>query len=963
MPRTTHHAMIEHPVTARRRALESAVADAGAGAGPPRRLYEAVLEFLTRGGESEVLAAWVMAVHRAAGTIQPPGQGSPAVSVIVPCHNYGAYLRECVESVLAQTFTAWEIIVVNDGSTDDTAAVAAGLLADYPGHRIRYVEQERRGIVQPRNRGVTLAKGEFILPLDADDLLAPTFLERTVEVLENRPELGYVSTRALFFGSTNKIWPAEPFQPLALLVTNQQTNTTLYRRRMWRDVGGYDERMVHGYMDWEFWIRCTKKGWTGTQIEEPLFFYRRKADSVVMRAKKRDAAIKEQIIRLHPDVYDVAALPRLREEMNAPNWIPPGLIREQPHIGEPPDRHEAARFSRRVASAHGASRVAPWPEAARQALDFLGHVLPGLSPVFRRGAHGETGPAGDFHSMQAHFSNKVRTLLARGDRDRALETAAILAAANPLQPGAVLLLLQALAGCGKIGEALEIAKFYFSLLGGIDEIAVFLAHCLLAWARSEQNPHFALGLLEGAALLAGHDEVIVAARDAQRARLGLPSLAADAPDAGNAVGAPVWYVTDCFGYGAGGVNGVSQAKSMTLASLVLAADDREVCVILPLKADLPEAMAEFAARLGRIGAGGSFRWPRWLATVGRAGTRRPGDGETVITGGERPVCPEGPAPACIIVEGVRLDAHDYLQKLGISWNCPRVFMHHTSPDQFRDTYTDKNMLPRVLEALADYRRCVGVSSSVIAQWQSLDGLGNNIWTHIPNCAREEEIDEIRGRDPLELRRALHLPDREFVVLCLASVQWRKGQDVLFSQLAEVFRKLPGARVLCVGPILPQWGGREIVEAARGQFDPEQVQFLGPRRNALEYLHAADCLVLPSREEALPLTILEAMALGKPCVASDVNGIPELVRHGRTGLLFPHSTPRYLAGHLVALGLDGAARREMGKNARQRYLDHFSRARHVRRWRDLLDDIAGGSATPGICACREPRQEHGYAQRR
>jgi glycosyltransferase involved in cell wall biosynthesis len=293
-----------------------------------RQLYKDATDFLTHGGESDVLTSWIVNHHMTAGQPGAPCGNEPAISVIVPCHNYGIYLKECIHSIILQTFTAWELIIVNDGSTDTTHEVALGLLAEFPSHYISYVNQPQSGIVQPRNRGVGMARGEYILPLDADDMIAPQFLEKTHALLSSRPDLGFVSTKALFFGDINKIWPRAAFNPHQLFIKNQQGNTTLYRKEMWQDVGGYTESMIHGYMDWEFWIKCVKHGWTGEQIDEPLYFYRRKNDSIVMKAKKNDAHIKTQIMHLHPEVYDVSRIKPNDDRLSKKNFIHPDFLRK-----------------------------------------------------------------------------------------------------------------------------------------------------------------------------------------------------------------------------------------------------------------------------------------------------------------------------------------------------------------------------------------------------------------------------------------------------------------------------------------------------------------------------------------------------------------------------------------------------------------------------------------------------------
>lgn len=287
-----------------------------------------VIFFLKNIGESAPLTKLLLDSYLSFQNDYLTSKNKIITSVIIPCHNYGLYLRDAVLSVLHQTFPYFEIIIVNDGSEDNSHSVATKILSDFPDHHISYVNQPHSGIVQPRNRGVGMARGNYILPLDADDMIAPQFLEKTVAYLDSHPSHGYVSTKALFFGDVNKIWPRDDFHHINLFATNQQTNTTLYRKEMWEDIGGYDERMIHGYMDWEFWIRATKFGWIGHQLDEPLFFYRRKSNSVVMKAKKNDVEIKSQIMKLHPEVYLADLIDLTDPELHRKNWIPPRLIKK-----------------------------------------------------------------------------------------------------------------------------------------------------------------------------------------------------------------------------------------------------------------------------------------------------------------------------------------------------------------------------------------------------------------------------------------------------------------------------------------------------------------------------------------------------------------------------------------------------------------------------------------------------------
>ena len=127
----------------------------------------------------------------------------PRVSVIIPTYNRAGYLCESIESVLTQTYTDYEIIVVDDGSTDDTEEVLQLWIAD---GTIHYVWQENRGESAARNHGIELAIGEYIAFLDSDDLFMPTKLEEQVAYLDNHPEVGMAHSCYSKFGEAGASW-------------------------------------------------------------------------------------------------------------------------------------------------------------------------------------------------------------------------------------------------------------------------------------------------------------------------------------------------------------------------------------------------------------------------------------------------------------------------------------------------------------------------------------------------------------------------------------------------------------------------------------------------------------------------------------------------------------------------------------------------------------------------------------
>jgi glycosyltransferase involved in cell wall biosynthesis len=228
-----------------------------------------------------------------------------SISVVVPCYNYARFLPDAVASVVVQTTPASEIIIVDDGSTDNTVAVAQGLMARYHGHRIRLLRRPNAGPAAARNTGARHASGEFLLFLDADDRLAPTMLARTSAILRHRAEVGFVYTGMRLFGNDDHIWPSVPYDPGVLAIENIVLTQALVRHTCWAQVGGFDAaRFPHGSEDWDFWLRLAAAGWRGWHVDEPLVLYRRHGRSLSDALRlDQDWDARAQIIRKHPGIY------------------------------------------------------------------------------------------------------------------------------------------------------------------------------------------------------------------------------------------------------------------------------------------------------------------------------------------------------------------------------------------------------------------------------------------------------------------------------------------------------------------------------------------------------------------------------------------------------------------------------------------------------------------------------------
>lgn len=193
----------------------------------------------------------------------------PTVSIVIPCWNAGQYLSELFESLDAQTFSDFETILVDDGSTDPATLDALKTLPS----AVTLIRQENRGLPGARNTGFRAATGEFFLPLDCDDRIAPSFLSKGIDRLRADPSVDFAFSHMQLVGARQGLLE-RGFNRFDQLFLNQLPYSLLMRRTAWERVGGYDEKMRQGYEDWDLNLRLIMTGSAGGLLPEPLFIYR-----------------------------------------------------------------------------------------------------------------------------------------------------------------------------------------------------------------------------------------------------------------------------------------------------------------------------------------------------------------------------------------------------------------------------------------------------------------------------------------------------------------------------------------------------------------------------------------------------------------------------------------------------------------------------------------------------------------
>lgn len=205
------------------------------------------------------------------------------VSIIIPCYKQEEYLDDAINSALNQTVAPLEVIVVFDGSP-----TRKNWINKFDHKKVKVIDKPNGGVSSARNTGILASKGKYILTLDADDVIEPDFIKKTIGVDD------VVSTTLKTFGDEERIWDPEMDHPTFkdLVVNNRINCCSLFTREAFDKVGGYDEKMILGYEDWDFWVRVAHAGYKFTVVREPLFRYRKHGRSMIDGSKEKDTEIR-----------------------------------------------------------------------------------------------------------------------------------------------------------------------------------------------------------------------------------------------------------------------------------------------------------------------------------------------------------------------------------------------------------------------------------------------------------------------------------------------------------------------------------------------------------------------------------------------------------------------------------------------------------------------------------------------
>lgn len=222
------------------------------------------------------------------------------VSVVIPCYNHGQYIDDAVESIVRQTFQDFEIIVVNDGSTDPFTNEK---LQHYQKPKTTVYHTQNQGLAATRNYAIREhAQSEYIFVLDADDYVDDTFLEKGMQVFAQQPEVGIISCGINYFGIEERQVMPEGGDVRLFVRKSGLVGSAFFRRICWEQAGGYHEQ-IRAYEDWDFYLRVTKRGWRLHIIPEYLLHYRQHQTSMRIEARAIRPQLIREIVHDHREVF------------------------------------------------------------------------------------------------------------------------------------------------------------------------------------------------------------------------------------------------------------------------------------------------------------------------------------------------------------------------------------------------------------------------------------------------------------------------------------------------------------------------------------------------------------------------------------------------------------------------------------------------------------------------------------
>lgn len=281
-------------------------------------------------------------------------------------------------------------------------------------------------------------------------------------------------------------------------------------------------------------------------------------------------------------------------------------------------------------------------------------------------------------------------------------------------------------------------------------------------------------------------------------------------------------------------------------------------------------------------------------------------------------------------------SYNYWKSIGVNNQKQLIIIIRESPRHFK--FKDRETtLSDLTSGFSEFDSLIFVSNLLRQEWTQFKNLKNKQTYYLPNCCEEEEIQEIKKTSKIDLRTKLNLPKNNKIVIYPGTIEERKGQDMLLNSWREIYASYPRIKLIILGNGATK-RGKEILKKIQDKEYGDGIIHIPAKPSAIPYLYASDILIFPSRAEAMPRTILEAMAIGMPIIASNIDGVPELIDDGENGYLFPLDDHKNMILKLKKVIGDNDVSESLALNAKEKYYNSFSREVYKRNVNRILMKI-------------------------
>jgi glycosyltransferase involved in cell wall biosynthesis len=221
------------------------------------------------------------------------------VSIVITNYNYQGFVAEAIQSALKQTYPSIEIIVVDDGSTDQSLKTINEF------KQITLIKQTNQGVVLARNNGATVASGDYLIFLDADDILQPEYVSALMSAMQSQANAAVAYCDFEFFGLEDHAIKACPWNVRKLLYRNYIVSGSLIKKSVFDEVGGYsaDVNTKTSFEDWDLWLSVAEKGYKGVYVPQTLYRYRLHGKGRNAEALKKRPELEKILAIRHPSLY------------------------------------------------------------------------------------------------------------------------------------------------------------------------------------------------------------------------------------------------------------------------------------------------------------------------------------------------------------------------------------------------------------------------------------------------------------------------------------------------------------------------------------------------------------------------------------------------------------------------------------------------------------------------------------